>query len=167
MTSKKISNFSQVTSFAQTDLVNIVRSSTNYTVPFSAYAAALGVTGTINPVGGVGTPILEQPTATTNNIRTIEDGPGIIASVSAQNGIKLTQNFTFNKSGVPLIVDETLTSPVFRSIVAKSGMSIAANGDVIEFSASVVGATNTVIINQESDFPAAIAGVITLADNTN
>lgn len=167
MTSKKISQFVQETTFLQTDLINVVRSATNFTVPFSAMAEALGVTGTINVVGGAGIPVLEQPDSTTNNIRNIESGNGVTASISPQNGIKLSQDMTIDQTGAPLVVDKDIQSPVYRSIVAGSGIAVGVSGDTIVVSSSEVGATNTVIINQESDFPAPAAGVITLTDNTN
>lgn len=166
MSSKKISQFLQVNDFQSSDLVNIVRNSTNYAAPFSAVAPALGVTGTIQSVGS-GLPILEQPVPTSNNIRSIEDGSGIMASISATNGLKISHNFTVNKTGSALIVDETAISPVFRSIVAGSGIAVATSGNTIRVSATAVGASNTVVVNSESDFPTPSGGVITLTDNTN
>jgi hypothetical protein len=130
-------------------------------------ATALGVTGTINVVGGSGTPVLEQPDGTTNNIRTIEDGNGIIASVSALNGITIAHNFTQNTTGVLLVNDLATASPTFPSFVPGDGMQISRAGDVITFTATgALPATKTVAVNQESDFPTAAAGVITLEDDT-
>lgn len=168
MTSKKISDFTAQSTFQSGDQLNIVRSSTNFKIDVSNLASFLGVTGTIQPVGsGSAIPVLEQPSATSNNIRGVESGSGILASISAQNGITLKHNFTFDKTGQALVVDETIASPVFKSIVAGSGISVGTSGNTIVVSASAVGASNTVVVNQESDFPTAVGGVITLTDNTN
>jgi hypothetical protein len=155
--SSKISDFTQVQTFETTDLVNIVRNATNYTVPFSAYAVALGVTGTIVPIGSnLAVPILEQPSTAINNIRGIEATNGIIAALSAQNGISLKQNFTWDKTGEPLIVDETVTPPVVKSLVAKSNMAIVTVGNTIEFSSSFDSLNNRVVVKVAAD----LAGVL-------
>lgn len=168
MANKKISEFITASIIQSGDYLNIVRASTNYKVSADQLAPFLGAVGTIQPVGAGGSiPVLEQPTATSNNIRGIESGSGILASISPQNGITIKHNFTVNKTGSALIVDETVSSPIFRSLVAGDGIAIAASGNTIRISASVVGGSNTVIVNQESDFPSASGGVITLEDNTN
>lgn len=167
MTSKKISEFIQETSFQQTDLLNIVRSSTNFGIPFSALAPALGVTGSINVVGGTGIAVLEQPSATINNIRTIESGNGILASLSPQNGVSLAQNITVDQTGVPVIVDKLVAAPIYRSFVAGAGATVALSGNTVIFGVASASGTNVVIVNQLSDFPTPIGDVITLVDNTN
>ena len=161
----KISKFTQVQTFEQTDLVNIVRNATNYTVPFSAYSAALGVTGSIAPVG-IGTPLLYQPTATTNFIRGIESGNGILASLSASNGVNIKHNFSFDSSGESLIVNSDVASPVFKSLVAKDNITLTPVGNTIEINAVLGLSTDTVYVNEEADFPNAVAGVITLLADT-
>lgn len=164
---KKISDFTQQQTYLSTDLLNIVRNSTNYSIPVSALPAFLGVTGTINVVGGSGTPVLEQPDATTNNIRTIEDGDGIIATVSALNGIEISHNFTQDQTGVLLVDDLATASPTFPSLLPGDGIEIARAADVITITATgALPATKTVTVNQEADFPAAVSGVITLEDET-
>lgn len=166
--SKKWSEFTQQTAFEQTDLLAIVRNSTNYTVPFSAAATALGVTGTINVVGGSGTPVLEQPSGTVNNIRTLEDGNGILMAVSALNGITISHNFTQDATGVEIVEDLATASPTFPSLLPGSGMQISRVDDVITFTATgaALPATKTVSVNAIGDFPTAVSGVITLEDDT-
>lgn len=168
MTSQRISDLVVVGTFENTDYFNIIRNNTNLKIPFSAVAPALGAIGTINSVGGVGTPILEQPDATTNNIRILEDGAGVRASISAQNGITLDNNFNQDNTGVEIVDNLTDTSPTFPSLLAGAGMQINRLGDVITFTATgdPLPATKTVAVNSLSDFPADVAGVITLEDDT-
>ena len=166
--SKKISEFTQETAFLQTDLINIVRNSTNFTVPFSAAATALGVTGTINIVGTAGSPVLEQPSGTVNNIRTLEDGNGILTAISPTNGITISHNFTQDGIGVEIVEDLASPSPTFPSFVPGAGMQITRVGDVITWTATGIAfpATKVVSVNEIGDFPTAVAGVITLEEDT-
>jgi hypothetical protein len=133
VTSKKISAFTAVSAFADTDLINIVRDSTNYTVLWSAAATSLGVTGAITGTTG-GTAVLYQPTSTSNIVRSLTNGSGVTAYLNATNGITLKHNFTFDSTGAAMTADATISSPVIRSIVAGGG-------------ASVVGSANTVTIS--------------------
>ena len=168
MTSQKISEFVVVNSFENTDYVNIIRNNTNFAVPFSAYAPALGAIGTINVVGGTGSPVLDQPDAVTNDIRNLEDGYAIRTSISAQNGIRLDHNFTQDAVGVPLVDNLSTLSPTFPSVLAGAGMQINRLGDVLTFTATgdPLPATAVVAINSITDFPADVLGAITLEDDT-
>jgi len=136
----KISKFTQVQTFEQTDLINIVRNSTNYTVPFSAYATALGVTGTIVNTAG-GTPVLYQPTATTNIIRSLTSGAGVSVALNSQNGITVKHNFTFDATGASMTNSATVTSPIIRSLVAGTGVSIVASGNTNTIASTAVTTT--------------------------
>lgn len=149
MTSKKISNFTGQAAFEQTDDLVIVRSNANYRVPFSAAAAALGVTGSLNIVGGTGTAVLEQPSSTVNNIRNLEPGNGISISLSASNGITLKHNFTVDSTGEALIVDANIPSPVIKSLVPGAGISIVSSGATLTVSqtAGAGGVINVVTAN--------------------
>lgn len=146
MTSKKISQFTKQTTFDDADLINIVRNGTNFTVPFSAHVAALGVTGTINIVGGTGVAVLEQPSSTVNNIRTIENGKGIQAALSPSNGITLNHNFVNGAKGTGIIKDLTSIQTLFRSILAGSGISVSVIGDAISIAATGGAASNVFIV---------------------
>ncbi|MEE8209085.1 MAG: hypothetical protein V3T88_09085, partial [Nitrosomonadaceae bacterium] len=165
---KKISEFTQQASLLSTDRFDLIRGSTNITVPASALPTFLGVTGTIVPVGaGTATPVLEQPGGNVNNIRGFEDGKGIQASISVLNGITLDHNFDNIGAGVNVIKDLTSIKTEFRSIIAGAGITVASTGDEIQIATSAVPAsTKTVLINQASDFPTAAGGVITLVANT-
>ena len=165
---QKISSFTSQPLFQDTDLITFVRNGTNFNGAFSTLKLSLGVTGTLNPVGDVlGVPVLEQPVAGTNNIRAIESGAGIIASVSAESGILLKTDFIQGASGTQLIKNLADKQQLFRSLVAGTGINIASTGDSIQItSVTAVASSKTVVISVESDFPAAVAGVITLAADT-
>jgi len=65
------------------------------------------------------------------------------------------------------VVDLTADQPKFRSLNAGTGINISASNGQIQIALSAIPAgTKTVIVNDINDFPAAVAGVITLADNT-
>ena len=160
--SKKISEFIAQTSYQAGDLINIVRNGTNFKIDASLLASFLGVTGTITPVG-LGTPVLEQPTATQNNIRGIEGTNGIVVANSPSNGISIKTNLTTDVVGVPVIVDVSADPILFRSITAGAGINVAQAGDTIQITSSVTPlSTKTVTVAEEADFPTPVAGVITL-----
>ena len=130
--------------------------------------AALGFIGSIKQVGNAtGAPVLDQQ-GTVNGIRTISNGSGISASINAWNGITLDHNFTVDAAGVPVLANPTALSPTLRSIVAGAGIAVSEVGNTIMIADSGVAAsTKTVLVNQKSDLPAPVSGVITLAEDTN
>lgn len=99
---------------------------TNYRISYSSFVAGLGVTGSIVTTGsGTGTPVLEID-GTVNKIRNLENGSGIVTSVTPSNGAKISHNFTASAEGLPILLNTTADSPTIASIVAGSGISIAA-----------------------------------------
>jgi hypothetical protein len=113
----------------------------------------------------LGTPVLNKSGAV-NNIRNLEDGPGITASVSAENGITLEHNFLQDTVGSPVLVNPTALQPAIASIEAGDGINVVSIGNHIEISTSAVAAsTKTIVVNELSDFPAPVSGVITLLDD--
>jgi hypothetical protein len=99
---------------------------TNYRISYQNLVAGLGVTGSIVTTGSAsGSPVLEI-NGTVNKIRNIENGSGVITSVSATNGIKISHNFTANADGLPILLNTTADSPTIASIVAGSGISVSA-----------------------------------------
>ena len=146
---------------------DFVNSNTNYKISFQNLVNNLGVTGSIEQDGAVtGTPILDVQGAV-NAIRNLEDGSGIKTSVSAENGATIEHDFIEDTSGVELVVDLAAKQPKFRSLVAGAGINVAATNGTIQIALSGTPAsTKTVIVNQISDFPAPVAGVITLDANT-
>jgi hypothetical protein len=140
---------------------------TNYKISYDNFVSGLGVTGTIVQEGSVtGTAILDVD-GTVNQIRNLENGPGIVTSVSAENGAKISHNFTANADGLPILLNTTAASPTIASIVAGSGISVqAVNTGGIQITsiadeiyAQVVlhdNATATVITTQNT--PVKVAG---------
>ncbi|MCK5609376.1 hypothetical protein KAR91_46315 [Candidatus Pacearchaeota archaeon] len=166
--SKKISAFTQQTSYQSGDLITIVRGSDNFTVDASALAAFLGVTGTITPVANPDAAVLEQLSSTVNRIRGFEDGLGTQVGLTARNNVKTDHNFVNGAAGVGVIQDVTSSQTLFRSLLAGTGISVGISGDSIQITATAgTQSTKTVLISQESDFPTPSGGVITLADDTD
>lgn len=168
MTNRKISEFTASTGLPSDTFLTLVTGGKNTKIALADFLAALNVTGSIVQDGAVtGTPVLDIA-GSINNIRNIEDGPGIKSSVSAENGLTLEHNFTQDATGVAL--QDSLTADItnWRSLVAGAGITISSPsaGQIQIAAPGVVTASNVVIVNQMSDFPAAAAGVRTLADNT-
>ena len=147
--------------------VDFFSAGVNYQISYDNFLTGLGVTGTLVQDGDpAGTPILDAQ-GTVNNIRNLEDGSGIKASISPQNGITLEHNFTQGTGGVPILINPTATSPIIGSIIAGSGISVAATGQGAQISlSSTPASSSTVIVNTMSDFPAAISGVRELVGST-
>ncbi len=99
---------------------------TNYRISYQDLVAGLGVTGSIVTAGsGTGTPVLDVD-GTVNKIRSLENGSGIVTSVTASNGAQISHNFTANALGLPILLNTTAASPTIASIVAGNGISISA-----------------------------------------
>lgn len=138
----------------------------NYKIPFSDLLVALGATGVLQQSGAVtGVPVLDIQ-GNINNIRNIELSVGLTGTVSPENGVELKTALLPGADGVPVLIDQA-TNPKFRGIEAGNGISVAVSGEAIQIAATGVPVTTkTVIVADISDFPAAIGGVITLADET-
>lgn len=161
------SNFVTVTSTESTDYFDIVRNGQNFKIQQANLVNDFGVSGTIETRGEVSaTPVLKI-IGDVNYIRNLFAGPGILLSDTPQDAIQIEHNFYVDSTGVPIITDEALAQPRVRSIQAGTGITVAGAGDVIQIStAASPGSSKTVYVYQESDFPAASLGVITLADDT-
>lgn len=123
---RKKSEFVQQSTVLANSYLDYVVNGTNYKIAYNDFVTGLGVTGTIVQEGAVtGTAILDVD-GTINQIRNLESGSGIITSVSAENGAKISHNFTANADGLPILLNTTAASPTIASIVAGSGISVAA-----------------------------------------
>lgn len=171
MNSKKESQFTAVPDFSPGDLVTGLRGAGNVNFPYSALFAAMSGLSSLNQVGDpLGAPILDQPGAGVNNFRNIESSKGIIAAVSAQDGVVLGANFVQSTTGSPIIKDLNALQYQIRSLVGGSDINIAPSPDGNSLVVSFVGggtSTKTVVVSQESDLPVPVAGIITLADDTD
>jgi len=164
---RKISEFPAGTSLPSDAVLNFVSSGINYQIPLSSFQSSLGVTGTIVQDGSVtAIPILDTQ-GSVNNIRNIEPGSGISASISAENGVTIEHNFQAGAGGEPIFVNLSSASPQIGNIIAGANISVAtvAGGVQVTASSSPIPST-AVIVSSMSDFPEAVAGVITLPANT-
>ena len=164
---RKKSEFVQQSTVLANSYLDYVVNGTNYKIAYNDFVTGLGVTGTIVQEGAVtGTAILDVD-GTINQIRNLESGSGIVTSVSAENGAKISHNFTANAEGLPILLNTTAASPTIASIVAGSGISVTAVNDAgiqitsiaDEIYAQVVlhgNATATAITTQ--DTPVKVAG---------
>ena len=165
--SVKKSDFTEQASVPAGSTFDYVYNGTNYKITYADMVAAFGTVGTLSQLGdSLQTPILKQ-TGAINEIRNLEDGAGVKASISANGGAQLDHNFTVDDTGVPIMLNPAVASPTLVSLVAGSGMNVSASGDTIQIAISATPAsTKTVIVNELTDLPAASLGVRTLADDT-
>ena len=164
----KKSQFSASTNIPGDATLDYVSQSTNLKITFADFVTNLGVTGTIGQVGSVsGTPVLDTQGAF-NGIRNLEPGPGISTSISPENGLTISSSFTFDTAGVALVDNPASPNPMFRSLLEGPGIDIEAATGTITFTAdtSELKPANRVLINAPEDFPAPVAGLITLEANT-
>lgn len=163
----KKSNFTQQTTIPSGATFDFVYNGANYKISYADMVASFGTVGTISQLGlSTATPILNID-GTDNQIRNIEDGPGVKASVSSHGGVKVEHNFTQGTTGAQILKNSTETQPIFRTILQGSGISVAEQNGYIQIALSATPVTTkTIIVNEEADFPAAVSGVITLEANT-
>jgi len=172
---RKISQFvAKTTISGSNSYLNYIIDSTNYRIAYTDFVNGLGVTGTIVQAGAAtAAPILDTQ-ATVNNIRSIENGSGIAANVSASNGVEIKHNFTVDATGSPLMLNTTATSPTFVSLLAGSGITLAAAGNVISISAnddlayaeSYLQGNSTATVIASTATPVLIAGTWAFGVNT-
>jgi len=165
---RKISQFPALTTLPSDTALEFVSAGVNYQITIANFEAALGVTGSIVQDGDVtGVPVLDTQ-GSVNNIRNIEPGPGIAASVSPDNGITIEHNFQVGSGGVPVLTGIADDSPMIGDIVAGDNITLTAvdGGVQISCEKTPVLPTNYVIVNSMDDFPAAAAGVRTLVGDT-
>lgn len=165
---RKKSQFVTDTTIPNGATFDFVTGATNRKISFANMLTAFGTTGTLVQQGNVlGTPVLNK-SGTINNIRNLEDGFGISASVSAENGITLSHNFRQNTDGAKPVVNLSVSQPIMRSFIAGSGISIAEDGERIQIAAVAAPvSTKTVVITQVSDLPSVVSGRHPLADDTD
>jgi hypothetical protein len=171
------SDFEALTSITPGSYFGFFYNGYNYKITYANFISGLGVTGTIVQDGAVtGTPVLDV-SGTVNSIRNLENGSGITASVSAENGVTLAHNFTINSTGSPLMLNSTALSPTFVSLVAGTGITLTAANDTITITNAPAAAqvrgqvymqgntTATVIASTAT--PVLVAGTWTVDLSTN
>lgn len=167
---RKISNFASNNTVPSGAYLSYIYNDTNYKILDTDFYSALGVTGTLTQLGSTtSVPVLDKA-GSVNRIRNLEAGNGINVGVSAYNGAKISHNFVNGTGGLNLIKDPDVTQPIIRNIQAGANISVAVDDDTDSIVVNYTGtstSSKTVIVQSESDFPAAVAGVITLADDTD
>jgi hypothetical protein len=128
---RKKSEFIQQGTVLANSYLDYVVNGTNYKISYDNFVANLGVTGSIVQTGSVtGSPVLDVD-GTVNKIRNIENGSGVLANVSAENGIKLSHNFVNDGTGTPIFLSTTADQPVFASLVAGNGISLTSTNNYV------------------------------------
>jgi len=136
---RKKSEFIQQGTVLANSYLDYVVNGTNYKISYDNFVANLGVTGSIVQTGAVtGAPVLDVD-GSVNKIRTIENGSGVLANVSAENGIKLSHNFVNDGTGTPLFLSTTADQPVFASLVAGNGIALTSTDNYVTISQAGVG----------------------------
>ena len=169
---RKKSEFIQQGTVLANSYLDYVVNGTNYKISYDNFVANLGVTGSIVQDGAVtGAPVLDVD-GTVNRIRTIENGSGVNANVSAENGIKLSHNFVNDGTGTPLFLSTTADQPVFASLVAGNGIALTSTDNYVTIAQEGIAeyanvhmhgnATETVIAATAT--PVKVAGTFIVGD---
>lgn len=166
--SKKISEFQTQSLVQDSDLFTFVRGNTNYKLSWSSLKLDLGVTGSISPIGSpTSIPVL-QSFNNDYSIRGIETIKGMSATLSAENGVMLSNNFTQVGAGQKIIKDLNAPQYEFKTILSGTNINVTDTGDSLRIDlVAEASASKTVVIAQESDFPDPVLGVITLEPDTD
>lgn len=174
---KKISQFLETDTLTSDTLFTVVEDATNFKITYGDLLPLLGATGTLDQLGGNTGAAVLYVDGTTNYIRNIEPGAGIDVTLSIDDGIEISHNFTINASGEPLIQDASDPSPTVVSLVAGDNVSITTVGPTIEIAATPPAidyygqvtlqgnATETVI--GTVDVPELIAGTFVVGIESN
>jgi hypothetical protein len=131
---RKKSNFVAKTSVTAGAYMDFFVNSTNYKISYADFLSGLGVTGSLETLGAVSGIAILDVSGTVNRIRNIENGSGIIASVSASQGCEVAHNFLSDGTGHAVFKDITAAQPTFASLVAGTGISIATTDNYITIS---------------------------------
>lgn len=165
---RKTSGFPALTSLPGDAVLSFISGGVNYQITLADYLDSLGVTGSIVQDGAVtGIPVLDVQGAV-NNIRNIEPGAGVSASVSPENGLIIKHNFQAGSGGQHLLTGTTNASPMIGDIIAGTNITLSAESGGVKVSNTKVPPlpANVVLVSSMSDFPAAVASVRTLAADT-
>jgi len=132
---RKKSDFVAKTTVESGAFMDYFVNGTNYKITYANFVGGLGVTGSIEQDGDpTGTAVLDID-GTVNKIRNIESGAGILASVSAQNGVELKHNFAADSTGSPLLLNVTDATPDIASIVGGNGISVTSTSNYVTIDA--------------------------------
>lgn len=131
---RKKSDFVAKTTVESGGYLDYVVNGTNYKISYDNFVSNLGVTGSIVQDGAVTGAAILDTQGTVNNIRNLENGSGIVANVSPENGVILAHNFTQDATGAPIFLNTTADSPTFASLVAGNGIAITSTDNYVTIS---------------------------------
>jgi len=132
---RKKSNFVAKTSVDAGAFMDYFVNGTNYKISYTNFVGGLGVTGSITQTGAAtGIAVLDID-GSVNKIRNIESGSGILASVSAENGLELKHNFSADSTGAPLLLNVTDATPDIASLVGGSGINVTSTSNYVTIDA--------------------------------
>ena len=169
---RKKSEFIQQGTVLANSYLDYVVNGTNYKISYDNFVANLGVTGSIVQTGAVtGAPVLDVD-GTVNKIRTLENGSGVLANVSAENGIKLSHNFANDPTGTPIFLNTTADQPVFASLVAGNGIALTSTDNYVtidqegiaEYANVNMHGNSTETVIAATATPVKVAGTFTVGD---
>lgn len=169
---QQITEANQKITLNGSDLFGVVDNNTTYSITFTNLVTQLGVTGTLtDQSAGSATPVLASAVSNNYSIRGIAAGRGSAIALDAQDNIEVStqvSNAGTSADGEGLIKDVTASTIEFRRLEAGPGIGISTDGNsiVIE-NTDVSTVSKTKIINTLDDFPAPVAGVITLEGETD
>lgn len=144
----KKSAFTGSTTIPNGSYLDFVVDGKNLRIKDTDFYAALAVTGSIVQEGDPsGTPMLDKQ-GSVNAIRNITAGFGISSTINAYNGVTLSASSSFDETGATLVDDITASSPVWRSIVGGTGMTVTGATSTITLDAAV--ASQVVIVTTGS-----------------
>jgi len=169
---RKKSEFVAKTSVEAGGYLDYVVNGTNYKIAYTDFVTNLGVSGSIVQDGAVTGAAILDTQGTVNNIRNLENGSGIVANVSPENGVILAHNFTQDATGAAIFLNTTADSPTFASLVAGNGIDITSTDDYVTITQVGVAeyanvnmhgnSTETVITSTAT--PVKVAGTFTVGD---
>lgn len=146
---------------------DFVSGGANIKITFEDMVSQFGTTGTVVQGGDpLGTQVLDK-NGSVNKIRSITAGVGIVTGLDALESVQISSGIVQEPTGQPVVADLATSNPILASFLPGSGIEVSKSDNKITISATgSLPATRKVTINQMSDFPAPVAGVITLADDT-
>ena len=155
---RKKSDFVAKTSVDAGAYIDYFVNGTTYKILYTTFLSGLGVTGTIVTEGDPsGTAVLNVD-GTVNKIRNLENGSGVITSISANGGVKIQQNFTADTTGEPILRNVTDDTPDIVSLVAGDGITIARTNNYLTISETANTVLDGLLSIQGNSTATTIAG---------
>ena len=171
---RKKSQFTQQSTVLANSYLDYFVNGTNYKIAYNDFVTGLGVTGTIVQDGAVTGAAVLDVDGSVNKIRNIENGSGVSANISAENGIKLSHNFVNDGTGAPLFLSTAADQPVFASLVAGNGIALTSTDNyvtiaqvgVAEYANVTMHGNSTETVISSTATPVKVAGTFVVGDES-